>query len=608
MTKEERGALVDQYWSEAKTGQEKSRTQRTTTINFYKGNQWEAADLAKLKEQGRPAMTFNLVKSPIRNTVGYFIQNRQDMKYISRRNGNDKLADIYTEVAKYIFDNCDADWEQRFAFFYGMIGNKGWLSIEIDYDRDIVNGDIVIRSVDPDCVYEDPSNKDYDVNKGLYIFKGIWKTEAEIIGEYPKIDEDDIKSALTMAGDDDKTPIVSTDNDYGDNDNKYPVPENSKFKYLVRECYWKSTEVRKYLVNVKTGEIIEVLDNKIWARVKEGIKKIGSMIGITPAHKTVTRSVTIQNLTTRVGELTLEEKEDVHNGVSSFTLVRFSPDWILGVAKSEIDDLLDAQREVNKRDSQAIHHLNQSVNSGIICDPDSFGEVGCSTWAEVKLFGTKPGVIIRAKKGSRCEFAKPAQLSEGHLTLAALGQEKIKRISGINPDMMGEASEKGTDLSGKAMQQRTQAGMLTTAVIHDNWAYTLKILGRTLLEFFLKTDYISIDEILLIIGDKDLGINDRAELEALLKDRGKGKYGVVVSTNSSTPAIRNQNFSMLLEAMKLGVPVSPAMLVRNSALAQEDKEEILDEIERQAQIPQVPLGPNGQPLPQINTSTMVGVK
>lgn len=580
----DRWALIEDFWNEAESGHRAARSRRTTSVNFYKGKQWTAEDLNTLDEQKRPALTFNFIKPTIRNTVGYFIQNRQDLKYLARRGGNAMLAEIWTEAVKYLFDNCDADWAQRFAFFYGLIGNKGWLMIDIDYTRDIINGDFVIRCEDADAVYEDPANRSYDVNDGLFVFRVSWKTKEEIEAEFPKTGGSEIDtSAQALPEGEQKIMEYEDDPDkretYAD---PYAQPSRGK-RLMLKECWWKSFKKLQFLVNTRTLEVLEV-KKSLWSKIKSLIPKLSTLLNSaglpTASYQTLERTVPVLNITTYLGNLELQHKSDPFNGVTMFPMVRFCPDWVNGVAKSEVDDLVDPQKEYNKRYSQILHHLNMSVNSGLIADSDCFGgEDGSSSWTDVERFMSKPGVILRARPGKRWQFIQPTQISEGHLTLAKVSQENIRYISGVLADMRGEVSEKG--LSGVAIAKRTMQGLTTMEPVHDNWRYTFRILGRTILEYLRRMDILTIDEILAIVNEKKIAVQGREELEKLLKNRAIGKYGTAVATSISTPLIRLANFETLLEAWKEKLPIPAKMLIKNSALAEADKEEIIKEMETQ---------------------------
>ena len=576
-----RKGLVNSFWQETKNKNDDFVERQKNAFDFYKSVQWTVKEKEVLDSEGRPALTFNFIRPIIRNLAGYQRANKQDIKVFPRKDGVGKLADIFTEIIKAVYDGCNAVWEESFAFLYGCIGGKGWLSIDINYDDDPLTGDIEIINEDPTTVFEDPNCRAYDLNKDArYIWKTSWKIKDEIEKEYPDFKWDGFNPE-SMEADDRETFI-----DYG---NKYKEGSTTKgadpsqFRYRVRQCQWKSWINKKFMVNVQTLEVTDLSDHD-WKK-KEVRAKVDEFLMADPNLKIVDRVIAVLNLTTMLGTNILDDIEDPFGGFNKFLTVRFCSDWTNGHAKGEVEDLMDPQREANKRYSQALHHLNRSANSGLVADSDAFGEANCSSWDEVEKFGTKGGMVYRKKKGAYLEQLHPMPLSEGHLRLARIGPDNMKRISGVNPDMLGEVSD--PNMSGVAMEKRTSQGMVTTEIIHDNFRLTQKILGETLLDLIRKTDYISGEEVIAMVQEKNLMVNGQPitpdEVISLMRDRTKGKYGITVGLSQTAPTVKMKNFEILMDAVKNGFPIPPKVLIGNSALSEGDKEATLQYIEQQQQ-------------------------
>ena len=583
---------VMEFWQEGKDNQDKTKynERKNRAFDFYKSIQWDSKDKKTLEEEERPVLVFNYIKSIIRNLCGYQRDNKQSVKIFARKDAIGILAEIFSEVIKCIEDGCNAVYEKAFAFFYGTIGGKGWLSIDVRYDDDPINGDWVIQCEDPDGIVEDPLGKAYDMNKDhRFVFRYTWYEKEQLELEYPDVDFANIdKTTLDM---DDKEIIHGSGDTYRDGEASASIPDE-RTRYRVKECQWKTWQNKRFLVNTQT---LDVTDISRFNWKKGNLKaKLQEILATNPYLKEVNRVVPVLNITTMVGSQVLQDIEDPFNGFSRFLIVRYSPDWILGYAKGEVEDLEDPQQETNKRYSQALHHLNRNANSGRISDADAFGGPNQSTWDEVAQFGSKAGAHLRKKPGAYSEQIQPSQLSDGHLTLARMGPDNMKRISGVNPDMLGEVSD--SNVSGIAMERRTGQGMITTRVIHDNWAYTEIILGQTILELLRKTDIVSGDEIVAMVQEKHLKFNNQEispdQILSVLQKRRVGKYGVNVGLSPSSPTAKLQNFSTLVDAVKNGIPIPPDLLIKNSPLAEGDKEQALAYIQEQIAQRQ-----QGQPIP-----------
>ena len=151
-------------------------------FKYYRGKQWTEKTKGILRTQGRPPLTFNKIKPVIRNISGWQRQNRQDLVVLPRRGGIQPIAEVLTEILKYHYDAALADWKISQMFQDGIIGGKGWLAIDINYESDPINGELFLRRENPLMVYEDPYSQNYDMSDAKYIFRTSWVDKEEQIG------------------------------------------------------------------------------------------------------------------------------------------------------------------------------------------------------------------------------------------------------------------------------------------------------------------------------------------------------------------------------------------------------------------------------------------
>ena len=67
---------------------------------FYRGNQWDPADVASLDDEGRPALTINTILPTINTVLGEQSTRRADVNFKPRGNGNQEIADV---LINYIY-------------------------------------------------------------------------------------------------------------------------------------------------------------------------------------------------------------------------------------------------------------------------------------------------------------------------------------------------------------------------------------------------------------------------------------------------------------------------------------------------------------------------
>src|SRR3989337_216036 len=71
--------------------------------NFYVGNQWDEATLAKLG--GRPALTINLALRTINAIKGHYYTSRADMMFKPSRNASEEQAMALTRLVDQILES-----------------------------------------------------------------------------------------------------------------------------------------------------------------------------------------------------------------------------------------------------------------------------------------------------------------------------------------------------------------------------------------------------------------------------------------------------------------------------------------------------------------------
>jgi len=564
----ERLAMLEEFWKTATNCWGEWKQRAKAAYDFYKGAQWDAETIEKLTREKRPALTLNLIKPTIRVLTGWQRQNRQDLQVLARRGGVVSLAEAFTELLKYFYDVSHADWINSLVFVDGAITGKGWLALDIDYTKDPLNGDLLLKRESPTMIYEDPHAQAYDLSDARFIIRTYWADKEKIQQEFPKFKED--IGFLSTVDVTEKEQIMGIETpDYS----SQPPPEYKeyeKYRYLIKEYYWREYKNQRIVINMKTLEFKEEnIDDE----------RAQALVNAFPHIRVLERVMPVLNLTTVVGKTILQDISDPFKGISAFPLIRFCCDWTDGYVKGEVDDLIDPQKEHNKRRSQALHILNTEAHSGYIQDEDALNP---EEEAKVDKLGATPGIRIKVRTGKRFERIQPGALSTGHMMLERLAEDDIKKISGVNPDLLGYTPERQE--SGRAMLIRRQQGLLTLESIFDNFDFTQQVLGETILEFIRKTDVLSDEEIKAIVQER----NEKIDLNQL-KARKQGKYQIVLTTKRATPTQRMADFYALMDAAKMGIPIPPDLLIDASDLP--NKEAIKEAISQQ----QTKLPPGGIP-------------
>jgi hypothetical protein len=132
---------------------------------YYLGIQtWTEAEKKLAAASGKPLLIFNEVLQQINNISSTQREAAKDIKVEKRKGGYEAVARLITAVCKHAMDMCDGTAEEATAFLNGVKAVRGWLKVEIDYEKDPVNGQVIIRSRPPLAVREDPTCLSYNLN------------------------------------------------------------------------------------------------------------------------------------------------------------------------------------------------------------------------------------------------------------------------------------------------------------------------------------------------------------------------------------------------------------------------------------------------------------
>lgn len=116
--------------------------------DFYNGRQWNEQDLAVLREQNRPVMTFNRIAPLINAVIGAERNNKRQVQFIPRQEGAAFANEILTGAAEWFRDEADGEYEDSDAFQDAIICGMGWTDTRLDYEED-PQGKPVIARLDP---------------------------------------------------------------------------------------------------------------------------------------------------------------------------------------------------------------------------------------------------------------------------------------------------------------------------------------------------------------------------------------------------------------------------------------------------------------------------
>ena len=572
-TVEDRTAKFHKWFMEAEAGHSDNRAQAKKDEAFYLGDQWSAEDKAKLKKENRPALTFNEI-FPIVNLVsGFQRQNRSDIIAYNVKGGTREIGEIITRLIKNIMYHSEGHYESSRQFDDGIIGGEGYLVLDVNYTKDLINGDLVISREKAENVLPDPNHKKYDMSDGLYVFILDWVEKDRLKALFPKKSTE--FENITISQRDVYKVTRSYDYTPAQGGTEVITTNIEEERWLTKKCWWRSFERVEFILRP---------DGKFEDITKSNAAEIKKLMDDIPDSQKIARVVEKLHYTVVVGSIELENIDEPLGGVTMYPVVPFYAYWRDRHKFGIIRNLRDPQQEKNKRYSQLLHILNTTAHSGWLIEEKSVTNI-----IDYKQFGSTPGITLTYKHG----FAKPEQLtpkhaSEGHAVASQMGSDELKVISGVNADLLGYAQSKSQVESGIAMARRQQQGIVILQSVMDNFNRSQIYLGKLLLEYIQKSGTYSEEEMISIVKDdgttEDVTINEGVpEGDAVKEVKNNvtvGKYGVMIGQGPLNVTTRIANLMYLVEAAKSGVPIPGDVLIEASDLP--NKEKIKQRIQEEA--------------------------
>lgn len=533
------------------------------------GRQWRPEDRTFVEEQGRPALEFNEIKGAVNTAIGYQIQNRMDIAFKPRGGEADlNTATILSKVAMQVADQCGLHWKETQVFSDGLIQQRGYFDVRMNFDQNI-HGEIQVDTLDPLDVMPDPDAKTYDPKGWSDVTISRWLTLDEIENRYGK-------KARKIADD-------SGDAGYDFGDAGDDGPERNKFGVGgiagVADSFGSQAEgPHRFRVIDRQIRVYQLTKCIVFPDTGD-VRPVDQLSAESLADALAKGAVETKRMQHRIEWVVSTCTSVLHDAISpydDFTVVPFFAYFRRGQTVGMVDDAIGPQEALNKAVSQFVHILNTSANSGWITEADSITNMDPG---ELEERGASTGLVIEVKKGAmKPQKITPNQVPTGVDRLIDRADKAIKDAT--VPDVLRGAS--GPEVAGVAIQSRQFAGQQQLAVPLDNLAYTRQLLARRILAliqtFYDAQRVFRITETNPYTGKPEVETVEINQFNpatgGYFNDVTVGTYDVVITEQPMQVTFQNSQFNQALEMRKAGIRISDAMVLRYSNL--QDKHEILE--------------------------------
>lgn len=494
---------------------------------------------------------FNLIRRHINMICGYQRKNRKSTITMPTGANDDPLADDYNKVMRWC-DDRDGFQEYLSQAFEGACDTgETLLHIYPDYVYDPISGDLFT-----DCVaYNNYLIDQYTRKQDLSDCNGIWRrrwTSKQM-------------AKLLLPG---YAKEIDKMRPGGFKDGRFPLQaelQNVAISNLFTydEFYYRTTRPGKIIVDPLSGEATEweeieeedegmldqVMRQQPWLRIKE-VEIPTVKLVITLSGKIVYHGKNLLGI-------------DQYPFVPTQCYVDQDVQAYAWRKQGIVRGLRDSQFLYNMRKVIELQLLQSSLNAGwiypvdVVTDPKCFRQSSGGDGFLIPLkTGHLPGEIQRIE---------PVSIPQSLLELSNSLAEDITKISGVNEELLGSATD---DKSGILSMLRQGAGLTTLQTIFDKLDYTQRLYGKIRLQAIRKN--FSKGKIRNILGhDPD---------ERFFTSHSQ-KYAVAVEEGNYSTTQRQMELQQLLHFKEIGMGISDKSILRAAFIT--NKAQVIQEMEEQ---------------------------
>lgn len=496
---------------------------------------------------------FNLVRRHINMICGYQRKNRKSTITIPNLPNSDPLADDFNKVMRWC-DDRDGFQEYLSQAFEGACDTGEYLlHLYPDYTFDPISGDFFTDSV----AYNNYLIDQYTRKQDLSDCNGIWRrrwtskemTKSLIPGYAKEIDK--MKPGGMKDG---RFPVQAE---------LQNVATSNLFTY--DEFYYRTTRLGKIIVDPYSGEATEwqedeteeegmmeaVLAQQPWLQVKKvNIPTVKLVICLS--GKTVYHGKNLLGI-------------DDYPFVPAQTYIEQDIQAYSWRKQGIIRNLRDSQFLYNMRKVIELQLLQSSLNAGWIYPVDVVPDPKCFRQSD-----GGNGFLVPIKAGrlpNEIQRIEPVSIPQSLLELSNSLAEDITKISGVNEELLGSATD---DKSGILSMLRQGAGLTTLQTIFDKLDYSQRLYGKIRLQAIRKN--FSKGKIRNILGH---------DADPRFWSSHAQKYAISVEEGNYSTTQRQMELQQLLHFKEIGMAIPDKSILRAAFIT--NKQQVIEEMEEATQ-------------------------
>lgn len=514
----------------------KWHTEAREYFDFIAGDQWKPEDQELLRLANRPDVTFNYSEKMIDAVAGAEVGSRQEVVYKARQLENENLGELWTNAARWVRDECNAEDEETDSFRDALICGMGWVETKMDYSEN-KDGMPVMHRADPMEMYWDPAAIKPGLADRRWDAHGIWMDDKLIALKWP--------DATPFSSDDQQpgnTGIIRTGHRYPDDGTADYQDDREHHVDQTMVWHYQCMEMEPYY-RVSTGDgNIEEIDEDDFKRMKSKLKQFGLKY-VKEFKRVYYRAFLADQTILEWG------KSAIQTGFTRHCITgkrnRNKNTWY-GLTKV----MMDPQRWANKWLAQIMHIINSNAKGGLIAEQGAFVDPRKAEdeWA-------KPNSITMLQEGAigKVQQKEMTPYPQGLSQLMEFALNSLPQVTGINLEAMGLADR---DQANVLEQSRKQAAYGLLAPIFDSLRRYRKLQGKVLLTFI--REFISDGRLVKVNG---VGSQ---QFIPLTKLPDAVTFDIIVDDAPTASDIKSRTWNTLMQIVpamiKAGMPLPPDLL------------------------------------------------
>lgn len=550
---------------QAKQHQRDHREESRELYDLRAGHQMTPEQEAALDEKydgAYPKIAFNVTDKYCSAVEGLQVNNRQEIRFFPREEGDAGIDEFSTGIVKWCRDQSEAEDEETDAFGDVFLTGIGWIEHYLEDEEDPESPWIGQDRVDPlEMYYDAMARKKNLVDRRFDIrLKGFTPDEfEEKFGEEAWGDSD--------APDDGNFQHVTHPDDYGTRSGGSNQPQRiwvADYQFMRVVNHWI---VNAQLPNPDTGEVQQmrqVVTKSEWRVMKQAMEAAGipyqaERVGKKCYYRAWLRHDRVLG---KVRELPCGFTREAITGKRD----RNSNTWY-GMGRV----IKDPQLWLNKFFASILYTLMVNSKGGLLAEEDSFEDQAKAErdWANpASITYTTAGAI----SGGKIQPKPPAPYPAGMDQLMRFTLDIMPATSGISPELLGLADR---DQAGVLEAQRKQAAMAIIAWVFDAMRRYYKRSGKLMLSMI--REYLSEGQLIRISGEQG------AQYVKLIKDKLVSRFDTIVDESPTSVNMQERAWVALKEAVPLGAglgaPPPPSAIKYIPGLPQDFKAEWMKSLE-----------------------------